>query len=162
MQTFNSKTISQRDSEVDSMGANQLTAQSDKATHRSMSLQCAEHHNLSSHSNVYSVPVVPFPLAWHIPFANWRDAMFMRVCDMPMHQQSWLELAYFAYEKGIQSPHGATPELLWEFLESMANRGLTPAARRSRLGTFQSVFRFLSERKILKSNPASRLPFFPL
>lgn len=162
MQTINIQNSFQCDTEVGNAGATHLTVQATESMHANASMLSAKQGRLSGPTNVTASSVASFLLAWYIPFAIWRDAIHLCAIRTAMAKQFWLELSRFACETGIQSPHEVTSELLWEYLHCMDKRGLTPAARRDRLAIIQSVFRLLSDRQILKSNPASRLAVFPL
>ena len=93
---------------------------------------------------------------WEEAFAIWRDFSPGRPKSTTIATQTpYLELKRLAAENAIQSPSGVTPELMRQFVDRMAGRGLEVVTLNERLAKLKSLFKVLKGKGVVPSNPAA-------
>ena len=95
-------------------------------------------------------------LGWDEAFAIWRDFVPGRPKSTAIATQTpYLELKRLATASGIQAPCDVTPELMRQFVDVMAARGLQVVTLNERLAKLKSLFKILKSKGVLTHNPAA-------
>ena len=95
-------------------------------------------------------------IGWDEAFAIWRDYVPGRPKSTAIATQTpYLELKRLAAANGIHAPSGVTPELMRQFVDQMAKRGLGVVTLNERLAKLKSLFKVLKGKGVLESNPAT-------
>lgn len=93
--------------------------------------------------------------SWDSVFAVWRDYVKNRPKSTTIATQTpWRELQKLAAANGVNNPGDVTPELMRKFVDEMSARGLAVVTVNERLAKMKSLFRVVTKKGVLPTNPA--------